>query len=109
MRPRISIRGSIRPSVCLSVGPSVRQFVGNAFFSNGRKRVFSTSVGKGRVKGVVWGVEGAKGGGEGEEGVTRGADASDVWRDQTCYHMGLCIGCFLKRFSINVKKKCKKK
>ena len=77
------------PSVGPSVGPSVRP--------NARKRVFSTSVGKGRVKGVVWGVEGAKGGGEGEEGVTRGADASDVWRDQTCYHMGLCIGCFLKR------------
>ena len=40
MRPRISIRGSVRPSV----GPSVRRSVGNAFFSNPRKRVLTAEM-----------------------------------------------------------------
>ena len=43
-----SIRGSVRPSVGSSihpsVRPSVRRSVRNAFFSNSRIRVFSTSV-----------------------------------------------------------------
>ena len=77
MRPRISIRGSVRPSV--------RPSVHNTFFSNARKRVFSTSQGKGKAR--EEGDVGRGGGRRGEGGVTRGSDASDVWRDQTCSYL----------------------
>ena len=69
----------------MPVRPLVRPSVRNASFSNSR------GEGEGRGKWVMWGVEGAGGGrggaGKGSEGpgkgVTRGPDASDVWRDQT--------------------------
>ena len=80
MRPRISVR----EPVC----PSIRPFVCNALFLNARNCVFSTSVGEGmrgeeavgEVAGRTW--RGRRGVGK---GVTRGPDASDVWPDQTCF------------------------
>ena len=38
------------------------------------------SVGRGGGGGSGWG-------GQGRKGMTRGADASDVWRDQTCCNL----------------------
>ena len=65
----------------LSVGLSVRPSVHNALFSNARKCAISISVeGEERGRGLC----GAWRGGRGAKGVARGADASDVLRDQAC-------------------------
>ena len=41
MRPRISIRGSVRPSVRRSVGPSVRRLVRHARVENAKNARFT--------------------------------------------------------------------
>ena len=80
MRTRISIRGSVRPSVR------------NAFFrirENACFRIPRSLGGRGWQGKGGGGDDGARGGDEGcqggGEGVTKGADASEVWRDQTCF------------------------
>ena len=65
MRPRISTRGSVRPSI----GPSVR----NAFVSNTRKHVISASEVEGMTRGERRREEGWGGG----EGVMRGRGRGD--------------------------------
>ena len=90
MRPCISIRGSVRSYVRPSVGPSVHWSVllsispsiRNAFVSNARKRVISTSEVEGMSRGGRGEKGEVKGGGRGDEragkGVTRGRSGHEV-------------------------------
>ena len=83
---------SVHPSVRPLVRPSVRQSDRNSFFFQIRENTYFLiprslggrgwqGKGGGGDDGARGGDEGCQGGGE---GVTKGADASEVWRDQTC-------------------------